>query len=69
MEENKNKKVIDSNADSLDNLTEGVENEMSAEEKAEYKKSLLPLVIGAVLVFGAAAIAKVIVALAQNFKA
>ena len=41
----------------------------SAEEKAEYKKSLLPLVIGAVLVFGAAAIAKVIVALAQNFKA
>lgn len=40
MEENKNKKVIDSNADSLDNLTEGVENEMSAEEKAEYEKML-----------------------------
>ena len=39
----------------------------SAEEKAEYKKSLLPLIIGAVLVFGAAAIAKVIVALAKNF--
>ena len=40
MEENKNKKVIDSNDDSLDNLTEGVENEMSAEEKAEYEKML-----------------------------
>ena len=40
----------------------------SAEEKAEYKKSLMPLLIGAILVFGAAAIAKVIVGLAQNFK-
>lgn len=40
----------------------------SAEEKAEYKKSLVPLLIGAILVFGAAAIAKVIVGLAQNFK-
>ena len=40
----------------------------SAEEKAEYKKSLLPLLIGAILVFGAAAIARVIVGLAGSFK-
>lgn len=40
----------------------------SAEEKAEYKKSLVPLLVGAILVFGAAAIAKIIVGLAQNFK-
>ena len=39
----------------------------SAEEKAEYKKSLVPLLVGAILVFGAAAIAKVIVGLAQSF--
>lgn len=40
----------------------------SAEEKAEYKKSLLPLLIGAILVFGAAAIARIIVGLATSFK-
>ncbi len=39
----------------------------SAEEKAEYKKSLVPLLVGAILVFGAAFIAKVIVGLAQSF--
>ena len=39
----------------------------SAEEKAEYKKSLVPLLVGAILVFGAAAIAKVIVGLAKTF--
>ena len=39
----------------------------SAEEKAEYKKSLVPLLVGAILVFGAAAIAKVIVGLAGTF--
>ena len=39
----------------------------SAEEKAEYKKSLVPLLVGAILVFGAAAIAKVIVGLANTF--
>ena len=39
----------------------------SAEEKAEYKKSLIPLLIGAILVFGAATIAKIIVGLATSF--
>ena len=40
----------------------------SSEEKAEYKKSLVPLLVGAVLVFGAAAIAKIVVNLATSFK-
>lgn len=39
----------------------------SAEEKSEYKKSLVPLLIGAILVFGAAVIAKIIVGLAGSF--
>ena len=39
----------------------------SAEEKSEYKKSLLPLLVGAILVFGAATVAKVIVGLASSF--
>ena len=39
----------------------------SAEEKAEYKKSFMPLLIGAILVFGAATVAKVIVGLANSF--
>lgn len=39
----------------------------SAEEKSEYKKSLVPLLIGAILVFGAAVIAKIIVGLAESF--
>lgn len=39
----------------------------SAEEKSEYKKSLIPLLIGAILVFGAATIAKIIVGLATSF--
>lgn len=40
----------------------------SAEEKADYKKTLVPLLVGAILVFGASAVAKIIVGLAQNFK-
>ena len=39
----------------------------SVEEKAEYKKSFVPLLVGAVLVFGAATIARIIVGLAGNF--
>ncbi len=38
----------------------------SAEEKAEYKKTLLPYIIGAVLVFAASAIATVIFGFAQG---
>ena len=38
----------------------------SAEEKAEYKKTLLPYVIGAILVFAASAIASMIFGVAQN---
>lgn len=35
----------------------------SASEKAEYKKTMIPYLIGAVLIFGASAITKVVVAL------
>lgn len=38
----------------------------SAEEKAEYKKTMIPYVIGAVLLFGASAIAGVIVNIANG---
>ena len=38
----------------------------SAEEKAEYKKTLLPYVIGAALVFAASAIATIIFNFTQN---
>ena len=38
----------------------------SAEEKAEYKKTLLPYVIGAVLVFAAAAIASMVFQFASS---
>ena len=40
----------------------------SAEEKAEYKKTLMPYVIGAVLVFAASTIAGVIFSFSQNIK-
>ena len=33
----------------------------SAEEKAEYKKSMIPYLVGAVLVFGASAIGKAVI--------
>lgn len=38
----------------------------SASEKAEYKKTMIPYIIGAVLIFGASAITKVIVSLASG---
>lgn len=38
----------------------------SAEEKAEYKKTLMPYVIGAALVFAASAIAGIIFTVTQN---
>ena len=41
----------------------------SAEEKAEYKKTLMPYVIGAVLVFAASTIAHVIFTFSQNIQA
>ena len=39
----------------------------SASEKAEYKKTMIPYLVGAVLIFGASAIAKVVVGMAQTF--
>ena len=41
----------------------------SAEEKAEYKKTLMPYVIGAVLVFAASTLAHVIYNFSQNISA
>ena len=38
----------------------------SASEKAEYKKTMIPYLVGAVLIFGASAITKVVVGLAQG---
>ena len=38
----------------------------SASEKAEYKKTMIPYLVGAVLVFGAGAIAQVIVNVTSN---
>ena len=38
----------------------------SAEEKAEYKKTMLPYVIGAVLVFAASSIASIVFSFAQG---
>lgn len=41
----------------------------SASEKAEYKKTMIPYLVGAILIFGASAITKVVVALGANIKA
>lgn len=41
----------------------------SASEKAEYKKTMIPYLVGAVLIFGASAIAKVVVSMAQTITA
>ncbi len=41
----------------------------SASEKAEYKKTMIPYLVGAILIFGASAITKVVVDLASNIKA
>lgn len=38
----------------------------SASEKAEYKKTMIPYLVGAVLIFGASAITKVVVSIGQN---
>ena len=38
----------------------------SVEEKAEYKKTMIPYLVGAVLIFGASAIAKAVVAMTQS---
>lgn len=38
----------------------------SASEKAEYKKTMIPYVVGAVLIFGASAIAKAVAAMASG---
>ena len=40
----------------------------SAEEKADYKKSMIPYIVGALLVFGGTSIVKVIYSLATNLK-
>ncbi len=38
----------------------------SASEKAEYKKTMIPYLVGAVLIFGASAIAKAVIAMTQS---
>ncbi len=38
----------------------------SASEKAEYKKTMIPYLVGAILIFGASAITKVVVSLASG---
>lgn len=39
----------------------------STSEKAEYKKSMIPYLVGAILVFGACAVARIVVGFATNF--
>ena len=39
----------------------------SAEEKAEYKKTMIPYLVGAVLIFGASSIANIIYGIATKF--
>ena len=41
----------------------------SASEKAEYKKTMIPYLVGAVLIFGASAIAKAVIAISENLTA
>lgn len=41
----------------------------SASEKAEYKKTMIPYLVGAILVFGASAIAQVIIQLTSGLTA
>lgn len=38
----------------------------SASEKAEYKKTMIPYLVGAVLIFGASAIAKAVITISGN---
>ena len=41
----------------------------SASEKAEYKKTMIPYLVGAILIFGASAITKVVVSLGAGIQA
>ena len=41
----------------------------SASEKAEYKKTMIPYLVGAILIFGASAITKVVVQLGSGISA
>ena len=41
----------------------------SAAEKAEYKKTMIPYLVGAVLIFGASAIAKAVIAMTGSLTA
>lgn len=40
----------------------------SASEKAEYKKTMIPYLVGAILIFGASAITKVVVSLGSGIQ-
>ena len=40
----------------------------SAQEKAEYKKTMIPYVIGAILVFGASTVATIVMNVAEGLK-
>lgn len=40
----------------------------SASEKAEYKKTMIPYLVGAILIFGASAITKVVVGIGSGIK-
>ena len=41
----------------------------STEEKAEYKKTMIPYLVGAILVFGASAIGKAVIEMGKSFTA
>ena len=41
----------------------------SASGKAEYKKTMIPYLVGAILIFGASAITKVVVSIGAGIKA
>ena len=41
----------------------------SAEEKAEYKKTMIPYIVGAVILFGASGIAQAVISLSQGVTA
>ena len=47
----------------------GITVKGSAEEKAEYKKTMIPYIIGAILVFAASAIASIVMGISKNIKA
>lgn len=40
----------------------------SAEEKAEYKKTMIPYIVGAILVFAASTIASIVMSISNNIK-